>query len=289
MTNSGASALALSITPSAGFTQTNTCGTSLAAKASCTINTVFSPTALGAASGTVTVSYNGVGSPIVGSLTGTGVVPIAITPASRSFGNVAVGSPSDTTTFTVTNRGTTAMALAIVPSAGFTQTNTCKVSLAAGASCTITAGFTPTALGDVSGTIAVSYNGFGSPLSATMTGTGINPVTLNPISRDFGSVAAGTASATKTITVTNNGTARLTMALAATAGFTETDNCRTLSGGSSCTINAVFSPLAVGNATGSITIAYNGFGSPVSAALTGARTRAGHHLRLPSRLVRRRM
>jgi uncharacterized protein YjdB len=270
VTNSGASALALAITPSAGFTQTNTCGVSLAAKASCTINAVFSPTVLGTASGTVTVSYNGVGSPVVGSLTGTGVVPIAITPASRAFGNVGVGSTSSTTSFTVTNRGTTAMALGIVPSAGFTQTNTCKVSLASGASCTINAAFTPTALGDVSGAISIGYNGFGSPVLATMTGTGINPVTLNPISRDFGSVAAGTASATKTITVTNNGTSRLTMALAATAGFTETDNCRTLNGGSSCTINAVFSPLAVGSATGSITIAYNGFGSPVSAALTGA-------------------
>ena len=269
VTNLGASALALTITPSAGFTQTNTCGSSLAGKASCTINAVFTPTAAGASSGTVTVSYDGVGSPIVGSVTGTGVVPITLSPAARSFGNVGVGSTSATTTFTVTNRGTAAMALAIVPSAGFTQTNTCKISLAAGASCTINAAFVPTALGDVNGTISVSYNGFGSPLSAAMTGTGINPVTLNPISRDFGSVAAGTASATKTITVTNNGTAKLTMALAASAGFTETDNCRSLNGGASCTINAVFSPLAIGSATGAITVAYNGFGSPVSAPLTG--------------------
>ena len=270
ITNSGANPLALAITPSAGFTQTNTCGVSLAAKASCVVNAIFSPTALGPANGTVTVSYNGVGSPIVGSLAGTGVVPMTITPAARAFGNVGVGSTSSTTSFTVTNRGTTAMALAIVPSPGFTQTNTCKVSLAAGASCTINAAFTPTALGEVGGTISIGYNGFGSPVLATMTGTGINPVTLNPISRDFGSVAAGTASATKTFTVTNNGTTRLTMALAATAGFTETDNCRTLYGGTSCTINAVFSPLTVGSATGSISIAYNGFGSPVSAALTGA-------------------
>ena len=270
VTNSGGSAMAFNIAPSAGFTQTNTCGVSLAAKASCNINVVFTPTSTNPASGTVTVSYNGVGSPLSGSMTGTGILPITVSPTSRSFGNVGVGSISDTTSFTVTNRGTTAMALAVAPSAGFTQTNNCTVSLAAGDSCTINATFTPTVLGTVNGNIAVTYNGFGSPQSVSVTGTGINPITLNPVSRDFGSVAAGTASATKTITVTNNGTAKLTMALAATAGFTETDNCRTLSGGSSCTINAVFSPLAVGNATGSITVAYNGFGSPVAAALTGA-------------------
>jgi hypothetical protein len=68
------------------FTQSGgTCGTTLAAGATCTINVVFSPTATGAASGTLTIFANVVvtGSPVA--LTGTGVTPVvsaSLTPAS---------------------------------------------------------------------------------------------------------------------------------------------------------------------------------------------------------------
>jgi len=72
VTNLGSTAPNItSIVPSAGFTQTNNCGASLAGNAACTLNVSFAPTAAGAANGLVTVSYNGTQSTITVSGTGT--------------------------------------------------------------------------------------------------------------------------------------------------------------------------------------------------------------------------
>ena len=62
-----------SITASGDYSQTNNCGTSLAANSSCTINVVFTPTTTGTRTGTLTVNDNGPGNPHTASLTGVGV------------------------------------------------------------------------------------------------------------------------------------------------------------------------------------------------------------------------
>ncbi|HEY3177512.1 MAG TPA: choice-of-anchor D domain-containing protein [Casimicrobiaceae bacterium] len=62
-----------SIVASGDFAQTNTCGASLAASASCTINVTFTPTAAGVRSGSVIVTSNAPGSPHTSSLSGTGI------------------------------------------------------------------------------------------------------------------------------------------------------------------------------------------------------------------------
>ncbi|MGC2731701.1 MAG: choice-of-anchor D domain-containing protein [Candidatus Sulfotelmatobacter sp.] len=56
----------------ADFTQTNTCGTSVAFGASCFINVTFTPSGTGTPTAQVTISDNGGGSPQTVSLTGTG-------------------------------------------------------------------------------------------------------------------------------------------------------------------------------------------------------------------------
>ena len=77
LTNVGATAVsmtAISITGTnaADFSQTNNCGKSLAGNSSCTINVTFKPTATGARSAAVTVTDNGGGSPQSVPLSGTG-------------------------------------------------------------------------------------------------------------------------------------------------------------------------------------------------------------------------
>lgn len=57
LTNSGnVAASSLAINPPAGYTQTNNCGTSLAAQASCSVNVTFSPTASTAYSGNLQIT-----------------------------------------------------------------------------------------------------------------------------------------------------------------------------------------------------------------------------------------
>ncbi|HEV2342951.1 MAG TPA: choice-of-anchor D domain-containing protein, partial [Actinocrinis sp.] len=76
VTNSGtATASVTSIAASGDYAQTNTCGTSIAAAASCTISVTFKPTAAGSRAGAITITSNATNSPSTVSLSGTGVTP----------------------------------------------------------------------------------------------------------------------------------------------------------------------------------------------------------------------
>ena len=94
MNNPGASAIAISsIVTSGPFAQTNTCGSALAAGASCTVNVTFGPTAGGAASGELAITNNATASPIGASLSGTGLT---------STTNLALGASISASGYTQT-------------------------------------------------------------------------------------------------------------------------------------------------------------------------------------------
>ena len=93
LTNSTSAALAItSIVASGDFAQTNTCGTSVATNASCSISVTFTPTAGGARSGSIVISDSAAGSPRTVTLTGTGQV--GTTPAGTY--NIGVSGASGT-------------------------------------------------------------------------------------------------------------------------------------------------------------------------------------------------
>jgi hypothetical protein len=97
-TVSAGQAITLSNTGSAGlgivgiavalpFTQTNTCGSSLAAGATCTINVTFAPTTEGDFTSNVSITDNAQGSPQTVALSGTGVAqPPPCTPVGGACG-----------------------------------------------------------------------------------------------------------------------------------------------------------------------------------------------------------
>jgi hypothetical protein len=77
LTNKGSVAVSISKvsitgTDSGDFAETNTCGSSVAAGASCFINVTFTPAAKGKRTANVSVTDNGGGSPQTVALTGTG-------------------------------------------------------------------------------------------------------------------------------------------------------------------------------------------------------------------------
>ena len=73
VSNTGNAAAAVSAIAAGGdFSQTNTCGTSIAAGASCTVNVSFRPTASGARTGSLTITSNATNSPTTVTLSGTG-------------------------------------------------------------------------------------------------------------------------------------------------------------------------------------------------------------------------
>jgi hypothetical protein len=82
LTNAGTAALTISgVSASGDFAQTNTCGSSVAAGASCTIAVTFTPTAAGQRTGTLSIADSAPNSPQTVGLTGTGVSRPSATPA----------------------------------------------------------------------------------------------------------------------------------------------------------------------------------------------------------------
>ena len=174
----GSAAAVSSIAATGDFSQTNTCGSSIAANGSCTVSVKFAPTATGARTGTLTVNAGGVTNTV--SLTGTGTAPgpvLNAAPASLSFAGTDVGSSSAAQAVTVTNSGTSAASVSGVSVTGdFSQTNNCS-SVATGSSCTVNVTFKPTASGTRTGTLTVTSNANNSPATVSLTGSGIGATT----------------------------------------------------------------------------------------------------------------
>src|SRR5262249_52534533 len=150
-------------------------------------------------------------------------------------------------------------------------------SVGAGANCTISVTFTPAAAGGRSAAVTITDNATGSPRSVSLGGTGIGTpaVTLNPTSLTFGGFNIGTPSTAQGITLTNSGTAALSISSIALTGpnsgdFSQTKHCGSSVGaGANCTISVTFTPTAAGGRGAAVTITDNASGSPRTASLTG--------------------
>ena len=260
------------------FVQSNTCGSSLAAGASCAISVTFKPTTSGARSAALGVTDNATGSPQRVSLTGVGTAA-KLSPSSLNFGDVATGTTSPARVVTLTNVGTTSLTITSIAIAGanvgdFAQTHTCGTSLAPAASCTISITFKPTATGARSAAVSITDNAAGSPQSLPLRGVGTT-AKLSPTSLNFGSVAVGTTSPATIVTLTNVGTTSLTISSIAITGtnsgnFGQSNTCGTsLAVSASCTISVKFRPTATGARSAAISITDNAAGSPQNVALSG--------------------
>jgi len=178
LTNTGTSTLDItSIVTSGDFGQTTStkpCGSTLAAGKSCTIEVTFTPTKVGARTGTLTITDNSPSSPQTVALSGTGTVQAKLTPTSATFTAEKVGTSSPAKVFTLTNEQAVALTgIAISTTGDFkVSTKTCTASLAAKSHCTISVVFTPTATGTRTGTLQVADSAVGSPQTSSLKGTG---------------------------------------------------------------------------------------------------------------------
>jgi hypothetical protein len=120
--------------------------------------------------------------------------------------------------------------------------------------------------------VQVSCSGGGGSSTAPPPGSTPAPsATLSPTSLTFGAQGQQTVSAPQPVSVTNGGTALLTLSsIVATGDFSQTNSCgSSLAAGSSCTVNVTFTPTAPGARLGSITITDNAANSPQTVALSG--------------------
>jgi len=156
---------------------TTPCGGVLNAGATCTLTVTFTPLVAGSTAAGITISDTASVSTQILSATGTGVLPVKLSPTSLSFGTVSVGSTSAVQTVTVTNNQTTAVTInSVVASGDFIYTSggttPCGSSIAASGSCTLGVEFSPTAAGAISGNLTLTYGASGSPQVVSLSGTG---------------------------------------------------------------------------------------------------------------------
>ncbi len=286
VTNSGTVAATVSsVAVTGAFSQTNTCGTSIAAGGSCAVTAKFSPTAAGATSGTLTVNSNATNPALSVALTGTGqsvgTATLGASPTSLAFGNQTVNTTSAVQTTTITNSGTVAATISSVSVTGaFSQTNTCGTSIAAGATCVVSVKFAPTATGSATGTLTVASNASNPSLTVALTGTGTAvataTLTATPTSLAFGNQTVNTTAAAKTVTITNTGTASATIGSITVSGaYAQTNNCGgSVIAGGTCTVNVTFTPTATGASNGTLTVSSNATNPSLTVALTGTGTAA---------------
>jgi Cep192 domain 4/HYDIN/CFA65/VesB-like, Ig-like domain len=203
---------------------------------------------------------------------------VDVSTTSLLFGNQLVGTRSASQTITLVNVGTTTLTISsVVWSANFSDSTNCIGSLAPGRSCRINVAFVPTTTGVLNGTLTITDSDVTSPQVVSLTGTGVQPVaSLSPTSHNFGTVARRTTSSPFTFTLSNTGTAALTINSINLGGANanqfaiQSRTCtNTLAVGSSCNINVVFSPTNRGPQNATLQVNDNAPGSPQTAALSG--------------------
>jgi len=144
-----------------------------------TITVAFLPTAIGPASGNLSIASNAAGSPTFVGLSGTGIAAtftLGINPTSLSFGNITTGTSSAAQNITITNIGNSNVAISQITlsGAGYTMTGgSAPATLTPSQSITLSVQFSPTATGSVSGSISIVSNATGSPATVSLSGTGI--------------------------------------------------------------------------------------------------------------------
>jgi hypothetical protein len=257
------------------FSQTSACQNPVPPGQNCAFNVVFTPTAPGVRTGTLTVHFSGLPDQTV-ALSGTGLAPTA-TPSSTRI-TFPPQFPLNTTSppqqLKITNNGTAALNVSNIQTTGdFAQTHACSGSIAIGASCLVQVTFTPTANGVRNGTVVLSDNAVNSPQTVNLVGFGgqAPAVSLNPASIGFGNQNVGSTSAAASVTLTNIGNQTLNVSqISASSDFSQTNNCTSVTAGNTCTLQVSFAPTASGTRNGSVTITSNSFSSPDVLPVTGA-------------------
>jgi len=256
LTNSGsgplnipAGGITITGTAASDFSQTNTCGTQVAAQANCTINVTFTPLALYSRSATLNIADNAIPSPQTIALLGTGEPAqtppagsgtIALSPSTVAFGNQQVSTTSSAKAVTLTNSSSSsALAINNIVITGNSDfvivSGNCPASpatLAANTSCSFSITITPSTAIAETATLTVTGGASNSPQQITLTGTGTEAAGGTSSSAPF-SVTPSTTG----VTVTQNNTAQYTLSIAPLNGFSSSV-AFTCSGpvGSSCSV-----------------------------------------------------
>lgn len=152
---------------------------------SATFNALFGPSATGSVSGSIALVSNAPNSPLTITLAGSGAAATRTLSASTinvAFGNVNDGTTS-TQNVTITNTGNTSVTIsgASASGTGFSASGiNPNVTLTPNQTAGLAISFDPTSAGAASGSAMITSNASNSPLSISLSGTGVQ-ITQNSV------------------------------------------------------------------------------------------------------------
>ena len=199
--------------------------------------------------------------------------------ASLSFGLTGVGQTSSPQTIIVSAHGPVTISN-IAASTNFSEADNCPSTMANGTTCTMYVYFAPTASGSLIGNVTINNNGYFSQVNTVnLSGLG-SSMQLSGAPLAFGNQLVKTTSAAKSVTVTNTGTAAITMGaitMTDSTDYTLTVNTcpasgKTLAAGASCTLTVTFNPTSTGSKRGTIVINDSDPSTPQLVGLSGTGT-----------------
>jgi hypothetical protein len=177
----------------------NTCQGVLAIGSWCYVFLTFAPTASGTYTGNLKVASNAADTPLVVPLTGVGVQPFVVSPASLTFPSQVVGT-STTQQITVqnTNKATVSALTGIDTPPSFNATSNCGENIYPGTTCTVSVTFAPGLPGNANGTMVLweEAGGLQEMVDYPLAGTGSDfELTLPQGASNTATVAAGQTAA----------------------------------------------------------------------------------------------
>jgi hypothetical protein len=117
---------------------------------------------------------------------------LSVSPATLTYASQALNTASAAQTVTVTNTGgAAATGFSAATTGDFAQTSTCGTSLAAGASCTVSVTFTPTAAGARTGNLTITSSAPNSPIVVALSGTGTGAATSTNLALNQPATSSG--------------------------------------------------------------------------------------------------
>lgn len=195
-----------------------------------------------------------------------------------SFPSQLINTTSGVKTVKLTNTATATLSIKSVRISGqFHGSDNCGNSVAAGASCTISARFSPKAAGWCSGLITIIDSASSKPQVIELAGLG-TALKLSPKALAFGAQKVHTTSPPQQITVTNESNSTVTFTIVGIGGkdnndFAMTQNCGSQLGpGASCTASITFTPTKTGPRSAVAAFEVAGGANPPSVVLTGTGT-----------------
>src|SRR5581483_4520924 len=184
---------------------------------------------------------------------------INVVPWSVDFGAQRINSASTPAVVVVENTGNDNLTISRMTVSGANGSEfavnapAMPVVVPAGGSVPVTATFAPTAPGARSATLSIESDAAGAPHAVALSGSGTAPViNLSPTALDFGNQLILTASAPKTLVITNVGSAPLTITGIDVAPPT-----------------VQFLPTAAISYSANLVISHDGAGSPAQVPLSG--------------------